>query len=197
MSRWIKKRIPIEAFQWLETMSFDAMPPWFQEAGRDGKVVRHHDVEAEDTIEVMTPSGPQTIYAGDWIALSPLGVIYPIPNEEFRLVYELEQPPVLSLDDLVAEGPLPFEPDYADEVCDKPTPTFGWALQELKAGYRVAREGWNGPNQYVFFAEGSDYDDKYELGDDFLVLFNTQGRYQPGWVPSMGDLMAEDWTVVE
>lgn len=79
---------------------------------------------------------------------------------------------------------------------------FGEALEQLKAGECVKREGWNGANQHVYVEDG--YTQK--IGDGVfkgqerkyspvLVLFNAQGIHQPGWAPSQGDLFAEDWAV--
>ena len=69
---------------------------------------------------------------------------------------------------------------------------FGQALEELKAGQHVAREGWNGKNQYVYMQH---FNFPHENLQPCFVLHNAQGLDQPGWVPSMGDMLAEDWVV--
>lgn len=81
---------------------------------------------------------------------------------------------------------------------------FGEALELLKPGARcLRRAGWNGKGQHVYLEDG--YTQK--IGDGVfkgssrvylpvLVLFNAQGQHQPGWLPSMGDLMADDWEEV-
>lgn len=94
---------------------------------------------------------------------------------------------------------------------------FGQALMLLKAGKKVARKGWNGANQFVvcmpalylppFNSQepGAKVNDRTakHIGEDapldsqpYLALKNAQGKWQPGWVPSMGDLFAEDWVLV-
>lgn len=76
---------------------------------------------------------------------------------------------------------------------------FSDALLWLKEGKRVCRAGWNGKDQYVCVIHAGNA--MYTKGgasapmQDCLGLKNAQGNMQPGWVPSMGDLMATDWLV--
>ncbi|KLN95659.1 DUF2829 domain-containing protein [Moellerella wisconsensis] len=86
---------------------------------------------------------------------------------------------------------------------------FGEALEAAKVGCRIARLGWNGKNQFVIKAggytvaearPGSDYA-KAGIEGEFnisphLDLKNAQGDMQPGWVPSQGDLFADDWVIL-
>jgi len=84
---------------------------------------------------------------------------------------------------------------------------FGDALEAVKSGAKIYREGWNGAGQYVFVVKppqsASPNEAKYEVSLDdtytpveglspFLMLKNTQEKYCP-WVPSTGDLFATDW----
>lgn len=83
---------------------------------------------------------------------------------------------------------------------------FGQALEAVKSGAKIYREGWNGKGQFVIKAggytvnearPGSDYARAGIVGkftiQPHLDLKNAQGHMQPGWVPSQGDLFAEDW----
>ena len=88
---------------------------------------------------------------------------------------------------------------------------FGVALDLLKKGCRVAREGWNGKGMFVVFQKG--YPDGIpcnkqtadawgmDEGDLFKCNPYLQIRQMDGshsmWVPSIGDVLAEDWVVVE
>ena len=87
---------------------------------------------------------------------------------------------------------------------------FGKALEAVKSGSKIARSGWNGANQFVLKAggytvqearPGSDYERAGIKGEltiaPHLDLKNAQGIMQPGWVPSQGDLFAEDWVIIE
>lgn len=79
---------------------------------------------------------------------------------------------------------------------------FGQAIEKLKEGFRVQREGWNGKNMHIYLEEhfsavmgmgGMKHERKY---NSCLVLFNAQGEHQPGWNASTPDVLAEDWQVV-
>ena len=87
---------------------------------------------------------------------------------------------------------------------------FGQALEAVKNGNKIARSGWNGKNQFVMKAggytvqearPGSDYERAGIKGEftiaPHLDLKNAQGIMQPGWVPSQGDLFAEDLVIIE
>lgn len=78
--------------------------------------------------------------------------------------------------------------------------TFGIALEQVKQGKKIARIGWNGKGQYVFFEES--WEEQPLNGNpikfgSFLGLHNAQGGKQYGWVPSQGDLFADDWVVID
>ncbi|MDQ6418679.1 DUF2829 domain-containing protein [Paenibacillus sp. LHD-117] len=95
--------------------------------------------------------------------------------------------------------------------------TFGAALVNLKEGKKLARSGWNGKGQFVVMMPslylpphssqepGAKVNDRTakHIGVDtsldsqpYCALFNAQGKWQPGWLPSQGDLFAEDWIIV-
>jgi hypothetical protein len=79
---------------------------------------------------------------------------------------------------------------------------FGGALAALKAGQCVQRAGWNGKGQHVYLEEhlsftigAGVFQGQRRTYKPVFVLFNAQGEHQPGWVPSQGDLLAEDWKI--
>lgn len=88
---------------------------------------------------------------------------------------------------------------------------FGQALEALKEGKKVARTNWNGKGQWVAMMPALYLDksvinartQKY-IGTEtdldsqpYFVLWTAQSKWQPGWVPSTSDLLAEDWRTVE
>lgn len=82
--------------------------------------------------------------------------------------------------------------------------TFGEALEALKAGKRVAREGWNGKEQYIQMAAGISYVTPHgticnvehrNIGNRCLAFHGTSG-VQMGWLASQADMLAEDWYIV-
>lgn len=82
---------------------------------------------------------------------------------------------------------------------------FGQAIQRLKAGMRVQREGWNGKGQYIELATNISYKNtKAEIinaahkaiGNKAIAFVGTSG-VQLGWLASQADMLAEDWKIVD
>lgn len=87
---------------------------------------------------------------------------------------------------------------------------FGQALALLKAGMKVARTGWNGKGMFVVYqkgypqgipsnkqtaeAWGINEGDLFKV-EPYLQIKNAQGSHSM-WVPSIGDVLADDWEVV-
>lgn len=92
--------------------------------------------------------------------------------------------------------------------------SFGTALLFLEKGYKLARKGWNGKNQWVTYTSGKVLDLKVNdiwtqnvkdaaLENDgkieilpYLSLKTAQNKLQIGWIASQSDMLAEDWFVV-
>lgn len=82
---------------------------------------------------------------------------------------------------------------------------FGRAIQLLKVGQRVQRQGWNGKNQYIELATNISYKNANNeivnaehdaIGNKAIAFVGTSG-VQLGWLASQADMLAEDWKVVE
>jgi hypothetical protein len=81
---------------------------------------------------------------------------------------------------------------------------FGEALENLKAGKRVSRSGWNGKGMYIEL-QRPDLGSKMNVPYIYLVTPHGQaldgrtGRELPltlvPWLASQTDLLAEDWTL--
>lgn len=94
---------------------------------------------------------------------------------------------------------------------------FGQAIEALKQGKRVAREGWNGKGLFVFMQVpafiGEDIIPKMQslpqpVKDEFakrggsIHYFNQMAIVNPdnsinGWAPSSSDALAEDWVILD
>jgi hypothetical protein len=84
---------------------------------------------------------------------------------------------------------------------------FGQALQALKEGKRVQRDGWNGKGMFLFLVPGSQFKVNREpllsiLGEGSVVDYHphidmktAQGYIVP-WLASQSDLLSNDWSVV-
>jgi hypothetical protein len=91
--------------------------------------------------------------------------------------------------------PAPHPDDMADDEAARilvPVGSFGFAIQELLIGNRLARRGWNGPGQWV---ELQIPDENSKMTEPYLYIKNTQGGVIP-WLASQGDMLAMDWMVV-
>lgn len=86
--------------------------------------------------------------------------------------------------------------------------TFGLAIEALKKGMKVAREGWNGKGMFVYLVPADSYPArtpaaKGYFGADALVPYNAYMAIKnvnesvSTWVPSVNDCLAEDWRIVE
>jgi hypothetical protein len=99
--------------------------------------------------------------------------------------------------------------EAANRPCD--AMNFGLALEALKMGKRVARANWNGKGQWVgmvkaenYIIEAPPFGNGQDLAGEppnvsllpWIGLKNAQEKFVP-WVPSQGDMLADDWTVVE
>lgn len=118
------------------------------------------------------------------------------------------------------KGYISWSPKEVFENAYKPSGNmnFGQALEMMKLGKKVARSGWNGANQFVVMMPalylpsfstqeaGPKVNDRTAkfIGEDtpldcqpYCALFNAQEQWVPGWIPSQGDLFADDWCVCE
>lgn len=81
---------------------------------------------------------------------------------------------------------------------------FGQAIEALKQGKHVQREGWNGRNMHIFLEPHFQFlipagafrgqSKKYE---PVICIYTAQETTQPGWCASQADILAEDWQLVE
>jgi len=88
---------------------------------------------------------------------------------------------------------------------------FGIALVNLKDGKKVARRGWNGKGMFIYLmsalylpadkvndrtraciGEGVDLDSQ-----PYIAMFTAQKKWQPGWLASQADILAEDWFILD
>lgn len=83
--------------------------------------------------------------------------------------------------------------------------TFGLAVEAVKKGLKVARNGWNGKGMFVYYVPTNTYTTvtgvaKDHFGDKVTInayfsIKNVNGTVST-WVPSINDCLAEDWVVV-
>ena len=74
---------------------------------------------------------------------------------------------------------------------------FGHAIEMLKAGYKVARSGWNGKGMWLrlIIPEIADIDMGYD-NLPYIEMKTADNKLVP-WLASQTDMLAEDWTILE
>lgn len=85
---------------------------------------------------------------------------------------------------------------------------FGQAIEALKDGKKVCRQGWNGKGMFLYYVPTNKYpyttligksiadeDGLVEYGA-YIAMKTAQGNVVP-WLASQTDVLAEDWIVVD
>lgn len=94
---------------------------------------------------------------------------------------------------------------------------FGEAIEAAKGGQKVAREGWNGKDMWIVLMPplklppfnsqelGAKVNDRTakHIGPDtpldsqpYFAMWTATKQWQPGWLASQADMLAEDWVAV-
>jgi hypothetical protein len=111
-------------------------------------------------------------------------------------------------------GYVSWSPKEQFERAYRPTDNmnFGLAIEALKNGHKVARRGWNGKNMFLVyvpstpnceFKEGSPYMKALNKAsaianiNPHIDMYTATGEFQPGWLASQTDMLADDWMIVD
>ena len=87
-------------------------------------------------------------------------------------------------------------------IPDNATFDFGTAVEALKQGARVAREGWNGKGMWLGLVNTGYYDVGCSVVNDidsllpWIGMKTADNKFVP-WLASQTDVLAEDWQIVE
>lgn len=83
---------------------------------------------------------------------------------------------------------------------------FGKAIEELKAGKRLTRKGWNGKGMYLFLLTGEDIRKAVKDMPENVVTLPSIAMYTHdatgrkailvGWLASQSDMLCDDWEIV-
>ena len=84
---------------------------------------------------------------------------------------------------------------------------FGLAVEAMKMGKKVARQGWNGSGMFAYYVPAGAYPARMgaivgAFADDivpyrhYMALKTAQGDVAT-WAPSGSDALADDWCIVE
>ena len=108
------------------------------------------------------------------------------------------------------EGYISWSPKDAFDKAYRPMDgiTFSLAIEALKKGLKVARDGWNGKGMFIFLVPGSTFrvsraplNTIYPEGTEInycphVDMKTADGKIVP-WLVSQTDLLAEDWQIVK
>jgi hypothetical protein len=113
----------------------------------------------------------------------------------------------LSINGVIAVGGGPNKTQPVDEAA-KPAGyamSFGTALKLLKAGERLARQGWNGKGMWIYHVPAASYPAQTQAAKDnigplvpygaYLAMKTAAGEVVP-WLASQTDILADDWVLL-
>lgn len=83
--------------------------------------------------------------------------------------------------------------------------SFGQAIQALKNGKKVAREGWNGKGMWLSLVQAGQWQVAEEVpgmdNPNLLTLpwigMKTADNHFVPWLASQTDILAEDWIILD
>jgi hypothetical protein len=94
---------------------------------------------------------------------------------------------------------------------------FGQAIEALKNGSKVSRSGWNGKGMWIVLMPalslppyssqqpGAKVNNRTakHIGKDtplysqpYIVMWTANQQWQPGWLASQADMLADDWSII-
>lgn len=89
--------------------------------------------------------------------------------------------------------------------------SFGYALDALEKGFKVARRGWNGKGMYLWLLPATKVEKSWVKDPMLLEAFEGKdtleclgsirmktatGEVLTGWLASQSDMLAKDWVLV-
>lgn len=124
-----------------------------------------------------------------WEQIGPIKNVDDLPRMGYAVKYE--------------DGYTSWSPKDVFEAAYQPIDamSFGHAVVALKAGQRVAREGWNGKGMWlklipVEMAEAVAFQHEALYAQPWIGMKTAQEMFVP-WVASQSDMLADDWRIVE
>lgn len=81
--------------------------------------------------------------------------------------------------------------------------TFGFAIEAMKKGHKVARKGWNGKGMFLKYVDPWEYSIKTPIvyskimALDPWIGMKTAGDTFVPWLASQSDVLSEDWVIIE
>jgi hypothetical protein len=105
----------------------------------------------------------------------------------------------------IRNHPYDLEASLCVEFSLKKTMDFGDAIKCLKAGKRVARQGWNGKGMFLYHVPANSYPAQTQVAKEsfgkmveygaYIAMKTAQGNVVP-WLASQTDMLSKDWVEV-
>jgi len=83
---------------------------------------------------------------------------------------------------------------------------FGDAINLMKSGWSVGRQGWNGKGMFLYYVPGGVYPAQTDVAKrrigatveylPYIAMKTAQGPVVP-WLASQTDVLSDDWEVYE
>ena len=107
-------------------------------------------------------------------------------------------------------GYVSWSPEDVFERAYRPVSglSFGLAIEAMRKGHKVARQGWNGKGMFLFLVPGSTFKVNrppllgiYPKGTEIdyhphIDMKTATGEVVP-WLASQTDMLSDDWQIVE
>lgn len=85
--------------------------------------------------------------------------------------------------------------------------SFGMAVEAIKQGFKVSREGWNGKGMFIYFVDANYYQAQSKAAKSFYgensmvpyrsyIAMKTINNEVVPWVASQSDILCNDWNIV-
>lgn len=185
MSKYVKKQVEIEAFQYdgdLQNSSGEFyVCQWAVEAFQNGIIYFKDQGECY----IKTLEGDHHVSINDYIIRGVKGELYPCKPDIFEKTYE----------------------KVDDEAFNH---SFSWALDKVKQGFHIHRKGWNGKGMFVAYQKGypegipcnKQTAEAWDINEGdlfrcepYMQLKMVNGSHSM-WVPSINDCLSEDWAIL-
>lgn len=83
---------------------------------------------------------------------------------------------------------------------------FGQAIEALKLGSKIAREGWNGKGMFLYYVPENLYPAITQIAKEtfpdgnvpycaYIAMKTSQNNVVP-WLASQTDILSEDWVIL-
>ncbi|WP_304039085.1 DUF2829 domain-containing protein [Fibrobacter succinogenes] len=188
-----KKPVTIECFKYdgdlMNSNGEYYVPDWAAKAYEDGTIL----FKDQGEMYIKTLEGDHHASVGDYIIRGVNGELYPCKPDIFEKTYDIDE--------------------KTDSVMEAPETTHGfdWAIQQIKAGRKVQRKGWNGKGMFITLQQGSTVDGELMRNAPAKEFYTgkkcniaphidmkaADDTYVVGWLASQTDMLADDWQIAE